>query len=218
MANSDLVQSLLRGLDLVEMLADHPEGMYLNDLAARAGLKKPTAHNLLRTLVSRGFAARDEAGRYTAGPALAAEEGLLLGNGDLSCSIYQTADEVVFRFGKGDVWDRRLDLDGLPPPTTLKEFRRGMIDAASAHGTARRIGLPSLRIAAKTGTAEFDARDGLEHQHAWIIAYEPWDEPERAYAILAEDSDAGGTTAAYILRDILQALLRVNALCAWGCP
>ena len=62
------------------------------------------------------------------GPALTAEEGLLLGNGDLSCSVFQTADEVVFRFGKGDVWDRRLDLDGLPPPTTLKEFRRGLID------------------------------------------------------------------------------------------
>jgi len=72
MANSDLVQSLLRGLDLVEMLVAHPEGMHLNDLAAQANLKKPTAHNLLRTLVSRGFAARDEAGRYTAGPALAA--------------------------------------------------------------------------------------------------------------------------------------------------
>ncbi len=72
MANSDLVQSLLRGLDLVELLSDHPEGLHLNDLAARVGLKKPTAHNLLRTLAARGFAARDEAGRYTAGPALAA--------------------------------------------------------------------------------------------------------------------------------------------------
>ncbi len=88
-------------------------------------------------------------------------------------------------------------------PADLEIVRRGMIDAAGAHGTARRIGLPSLRLAAKTGTAEFDAPDGLEHQHAWIIAYEPWDAPERAYAILAEDSDAGGTTAAYILRDIL---------------
>ena len=58
MANSDLVQSLLRGLDLVEMLADHPEGLHLNDIAAKSGLKKPTAHNLLRTLCARGFAAR----------------------------------------------------------------------------------------------------------------------------------------------------------------
>lgn len=70
MANSDLVQSLLRGLDLVEMLAGQPEGMRLNDIAERSGLKKPTVHNLLRTLCARGFAARSNDGRYTAGPAL----------------------------------------------------------------------------------------------------------------------------------------------------
>ena len=72
MANSDLVQSLLRGLDLVELLAAHPEGAHLNDLAEATGLKKPTVHNLLRTLCARGFAARDDAGRYVVGPALTA--------------------------------------------------------------------------------------------------------------------------------------------------
>ena len=72
MANSDLVQSLLRGLDLVELLAARPEGTHLNELAEAAGLKKPTAHNLLRTLCARGFAARDDAGRYVVGPALTA--------------------------------------------------------------------------------------------------------------------------------------------------
>ena len=68
MANSDLVQSLLRGLELVDILAAHPEGLRLNDLAEKAALKKPTAHNLLRTLCARGFAARDDGGHYTAGP------------------------------------------------------------------------------------------------------------------------------------------------------
>lgn len=72
MANSDLVQSLLRGLDLIELLAAHPEGAHLNDLAEALGLKKPTAHNLLRTLCARGFAAKDDAGRYVVGPALVA--------------------------------------------------------------------------------------------------------------------------------------------------
>ena len=60
MANSDLVQSLLRGLDIVELLAAHPEGMRLNDLADATGLKKPTAHNLLRTLCARDFVAQDD--------------------------------------------------------------------------------------------------------------------------------------------------------------
>lgn len=68
MANSDLVQSLSRGLELVELLAGHPEGLRLNELAAKTGLKKPTAHNLLRTLRARNFADRTEDGRYIAGP------------------------------------------------------------------------------------------------------------------------------------------------------
>lgn len=40
-----------------------------------------------------------------AGPVHVPEEGLLLGNGDLSVSIYQAADRIIWRFGKSDVWD-----------------------------------------------------------------------------------------------------------------
>jgi len=69
MANSDLVQSLSRGLELVELLAGHPDGLRLNELAEKTGLKKPTAHNLLRTLCARNFADRTEDGRYIAGTA-----------------------------------------------------------------------------------------------------------------------------------------------------
>lgn len=57
---------------------------------------------------------------------LAAEEGLLLGNGDLSVSVYQTADQIVWRFGKGDVWDRRLDLTDNPKPTHIDELAHGV--------------------------------------------------------------------------------------------
>ena len=59
------------------------------------------------------------------GPVLSADEGLLLGNGDLSCSAYQTADHLVFRLGKGDVWDRRMDFEGLPKPAHIQEFIDG---------------------------------------------------------------------------------------------
>ena len=61
------------------------------------------------------------------GPVMAAEEGLLLGNGDLSVSVYQTADEIVFRLGKGDVWDRRMDFTGVPKPATIQEYRNGVL-------------------------------------------------------------------------------------------
>ena len=57
---------------------------------------------------------------------LTAEEGLLLGNGDLSVSVYQTADAIVWRFGKGDVWDRRLDLSDNPKPAHINEIIHGL--------------------------------------------------------------------------------------------
>jgi hypothetical protein len=55
-------------------------------------------------------------------------DGLLLGNGDLSVSIYQTFDAIVWRFGKGDVWDRRLDLSRDPKPAHIDEIARGIRD------------------------------------------------------------------------------------------
>jgi hypothetical protein len=56
------------------------------------------------------------------------EDGLILGNGDLSVSIYQKEAEIVWRFGKGDVWDRRHMTEEDPSPLTLEELRRGLHD------------------------------------------------------------------------------------------
>lgn len=56
------------------------------------------------------------------------EEGLLIGNGDLSCSVYRESNRVVFRLGKGDVWDRWLDLSRDARPATIREIRRGVLD------------------------------------------------------------------------------------------
>jgi len=59
-------------------------------------------------------------------PVLTPEEGLLLGNGDLSVSVYQAADKIIWRFGKGDVWDRRLDLSEDPKPAHIDEVAHGI--------------------------------------------------------------------------------------------
>ena len=74
-------------------------------------------------------------------PIAVAEEGLIIGNGDLSCSIYQDGDETVFRLGKGDVWDRRIDYSTSPKPPTHDEgdgqgksqTRRGASDRGRQH-------------------------------------------------------------------------------------
>ena len=50
------------------------------------------------------------------------EEGLVLGNGDMSASLAWIGDAFVVRFGKGDVWDRRVDMSLSPKPATQREF------------------------------------------------------------------------------------------------
>lgn len=70
MAKSDLVQSLLRGMDLLRLAASHPQGMTLNELAGISGLQKTTAYNLLRTLCAREFLIKDRQNRFQLGPAV----------------------------------------------------------------------------------------------------------------------------------------------------
>jgi len=57
---------------------------------------------------------------------LEAEEGLLLGNGDLSVSVFQRPGELVWRFGKNDVWDRRFDMSDSPEPAHIEEIAKGI--------------------------------------------------------------------------------------------
>ena len=70
MAKSDLVQSLLRGMDLLRLVSARPQGMSLNELSAASGLQKTTAYNLLRTLCARNFLVKDQQNRFQLGPAI----------------------------------------------------------------------------------------------------------------------------------------------------
>src|SRR5512136_3002244 len=57
---------------------------------------------------------------------LVPDDGLLLGNGDLSASVYQKSNQIVWRLGKGDVWDRRLDFSEDPKPAHSDEIAHGI--------------------------------------------------------------------------------------------
>ena len=59
------VQSVARIFELIEVLAAHPAGASLQQLAGEANLAKSTAHRLLGSLVSLGYAMQDaETGKY----------------------------------------------------------------------------------------------------------------------------------------------------------
>lgn len=55
-----------RTLDLLELLADAPDGLGLSAIAARLGLAKSVVHRLLTGLAERGFARQDPATQHYA--------------------------------------------------------------------------------------------------------------------------------------------------------
>lgn len=87
------VQSLARGLDILRMIAEAEDGVRLHEVADALGLKPPTAHSLVKTLVAKGFLARAAGGpAYVAGPALGE-----LAEGDRRRAHRQAAADAVRR-------------------------------------------------------------------------------------------------------------------------
>ncbi len=86
----------------------------------------------------------------------------------------------------------------------LKQMMIGVVNG----GTATRIAIPGVQVAAKTGTAQTVGRNA----HAWIIGFAPADAPTVAVAVIIESqpgvSEAtGGRVAAPIARAVIQAAL-----------
>ena len=72
MPASELVQSLSRGLTMLEHIAASDDGLMLTQICEALQLKAPTAHNLLRTLLAHGFVEKATSPtRYRLGPATA---------------------------------------------------------------------------------------------------------------------------------------------------
>jgi DNA-binding IclR family transcriptional regulator len=69
MANNDLIQSLLRGLRILDLLSASSTGLRLNEISKELQVKDPTAHNLLRTLLSQSYVVKSPERLYRLGPA-----------------------------------------------------------------------------------------------------------------------------------------------------
>jgi DNA-binding IclR family transcriptional regulator len=91
MPGNDLVQSLARGLDLLRLLAESDGGLRIAELAVATGLKRPTVHNLLRTLGSRDFVVKD-------GPLFRVGPGVYLLVANDAASVFLGQAEEAVRF------------------------------------------------------------------------------------------------------------------------
>ena len=88
------------------------------------------------------------------------------------------------------------------PKNQYDAIKRGMVEAVE-RGTAKRVKIEGVKIAAKSGTAQVSVK-GRRLTLAWIIAFAPADNPEIALSIIVEGEEpgdaAGGRTAGPIAR------------------
>lgn len=83
---------------------------------------------------------------------------------------------------------------------TVREGMRRVVDG----GTGRRGGEGvAVKVCGKTGTAEIGPRD-RRRKNTWFIAWAPARMPTVAAALLVEDGDSGGATAAPRMAEILK--------------
>lgn len=106
-----------------------------------------------------------------------------------------------------DVWRRVLDGNDAE---TLRQAMVGVVQ----NGTAVNLAIPGIVVGGKTGTAEIGL--GSDETHAWIIGFAgpPGEAARVAVAVLVEarpgqGTQAGGTVAAPIAREVLEAALAV---------
>jgi penicillin-binding protein 2 len=126
---------------------------------------------------------------------------------------------VMAAVSTGAVVEPHLSRDGAVEPKplavspeTLAIVREALADVVEA-GTGRRASLGTISVAGKTGTAQvFKKSAGIdadklpkdERDHAWFVGYAPAEKPEIAFAVVVEHGGHGGTSAAPIVRKVLE--------------
>jgi penicillin-binding protein 2 len=94
-------------------------------------------------------------------------------------------------------------------PTNWSLVQQGM-EGAVAYGTATKAQIEGIRIAGKTGTAQFcdDIKCGTGGfdmpEHAWFAAFAPVENPEISIVIFLYNGGEGSQTATPVAREILE--------------
>ena len=93
------------------------------------------------------------------------------------------------------------------PRGVARQVRAMMLQVVRS-GTGTAAALPGVEVAGKTGTAELrpNSRDPRDAD-AWFVAFAPASHPRVAVAVMLVGAGFGGTTAAPIAKEVLQAAL-----------
>lgn len=102
---------------------------------------------------------------------------------------------------------------------TLAAVKKGLWEAVNKEsGTGRRARLTSVEVAGKTGTDQvvrrkFGPGEEIPYElrdHAWFVAFAPYEKPKIALAVVIEHGGSGGRVAAPIAREILEKFFRIS--------
>ena len=98
------------------------------------------------------------------------------------------------------------------PPQKLELVRQGMRGVVQdSDGTGKKAGIPGVEVAGKTGTAQvMDTHANIIGHRAWFVSFAPYQNPQYALAIMLEDGDSGGQTAAPLAGKIYAHLFGVT--------
>jgi len=147
---------------------------------------------------------------------------MAIGQGMLLVSPLQMA-RVAGAIGTGCLVTPRLNLDlpverhRLPiPPKDLTIVREGMRMVVAGDGESRGTGWRAgvdvpVPVCGKTGTAEVGVGEN-RRKNVWFIAFAPAENPTLSLAIIIENGESGGGTAAPKAGAILRAAFGVRSL------
>ncbi|GAB4140801.1 MAG: hypothetical protein Tsb009_10330 [Planctomycetaceae bacterium] len=92
---------------------------------------------------------------------------------------------------------------------TLERVREGLKRVVHhPRGTGyKRVRIPGITIAGKTGTAEVG---GGKNDHAWFAGYVPAENPRIAFAVVLENAGSGGIHAGPVARQLVQSLIQLG--------
>lgn len=142
---------------------------------------------------------------------------IALGQGALEVTPLQAAVAVAAIGNGGTVLRPRLVQTEAPPPIVrqirwpphaLEAVHDGMEAVIhTRHGTGRAARHPQVRMCGKTGTAQYGTQ--LEpRNYAWMTLFAPRHNPRYAVAIVLEDAESGGRSAAPLAGRLVEAIFR----------
>lgn len=94
----------------------------------------------------------------------------------------------------------------------IKVIQKGMWKAVNEKGgTASKVAMENVFIAAKTGTAQV-SKTNEEHTHnAWTASFAPYDSPRYAICVMVENGKSGGAVAGVLTHYIYRAIFSQEA-------